>query len=297
MENMPVTKALSIADCAHDEYWLRDLIYEDPSILGLGDLQTVMKEKTQSTGGRLDLLLKNPSDDSMYEVEIQLGKTDESHIIRCIEYWDNEKRRWPKRSHTAVLVAEEINRRFFNVVHILSMAVPIVGIQANIVQVGETTALHFTKVIDSYEELEEEESSQPIFTEKHWEENYPAALGCAHWYRELLNKFYEDIPTKYFEDYISLTVGGIARVWINKRKNDRAFIEVKYVEEDFAEAVDYLNTEGIAFGTKANKFLTFNVSHRQLKEKQTAHEWLIQRLAPQNVIKSKSQQITPADVK
>ena len=101
----------------------------DPSILGLGDLQPVMKEKTQSQGGRLDLLLKD-DDDTMYEVEIQLEETNPSHIIRTIEYWDNEKKRWPSRSHKAVLVAEKINSRFFNVVQLLSKAVPIIGIQA-----------------------------------------------------------------------------------------------------------------------------------------------------------------------
>src|SRR5208283_4776247 len=114
-------------ECGGNEFWLRDMIYKDPSILGLGELQAVMKEKTQSSGGRLDLLLKDSTDDSMYEVELQLGATDESHIIRTIEYWDNEKRRWPNRSHTAVLVAEEITSRFFNVVQLLSRAVPIIG--------------------------------------------------------------------------------------------------------------------------------------------------------------------------
>ena len=288
MGSMPIAKVLSIAECGHDEYWLRDMIYEDPSILGLGDLQAVMKEKTQSQGGRLDLLLKNPADDSMYEVELQLGPTDESHIIRCIEYWDNEKKAWPKRTHTAVLVAEEITSRFFNVVHLLSMGVPIIGIQANIVQIGETPALHFTKVIDSYEEPEEEETHQQTYDEKHWVNNYPGTLECARWYKDLLKAFYGEIPTKHFESYISLTVGGIARVWVNRRKNDRALVEVKYVEQDFAEAVDHLNKEGIAFGTRSNKFLTFNANLQQLKDKQAAHEWLAQRLAPQHIVKSKS---------
>jgi hypothetical protein len=171
-------------------------------------------------------------------------------------------------------------------VHLLSMAVPIIGIQAIIVQAGDTTALHFTKVIDSYEEPEEE-GPQQTYDEKHWVDNYPGTLECARWYRELLKKFYGGIPTKYFESYISLTVGGIARVWVNRRKNDRALIEVKYAQEDFAGAVDYLNKEGIAFGTRSNKYLTFNVNQLQLKEKQAAHEWLIERLAPEYVVKSK----------
>jgi len=81
MDEVPTTKVLSIRECGHDEYWLRDKIYEDPAILRLGDLQSISKERTQSQGGRLDLLLKDPEDDSMFEVELQLGPTDETHII------------------------------------------------------------------------------------------------------------------------------------------------------------------------------------------------------------------------
>jgi hypothetical protein len=244
-----------------------------------------MKEKIQSQGGRLDLLLKNPEDDSMFEVELQLGATDESHIIRTIEYWDNEKRRWPNRSHTAVLVAEEITNRFFNVVHLLSMAVPIIGIQANIVQVGEVQGLNFTKIIDSYQEPEEEETPQQAYDEKHWIDNYPGTLDCARWYRALLEKLYNDVPTKYFESYISLSVGGTARVWVTKRKNDRAFIELKHGEENFQEAVDYLNKEGVSFNMRSGKYLTFNVNVQQLKDRAAIHEWLTSRLSPKNLRK------------
>ena len=283
MCQIKTTTVFKIADCYHNESWLQDRIYEDPSILGLGDLQALTKEMTLSQGGRLDLLLKNPSDDSMYEVELQLGATDESHIIRTIEYWDANKKRWPKRSHTAVLVAEEITNRFFNVVHLLSMAVPIIGIQANIVQIGDAKALHFTKVIDSYEEPEEKEPTQTSYDEKHWVDNYPGTLDCARWYRDLLARFYGDIPTKYFESYISFTVGGIARAWVNKRKNDRALIEVKYVEQDITEATDQLNKEGVAFGVTSNKHLTFNVNLQQLKDRNLVHEWVVERLAPRHL--------------
>jgi hypothetical protein len=93
MDDIAIAKILTIRECGHDEYWLRDKIFEDPAILGLGDLQAVLKEKTQAQGGRLDLLLKNPEDDSMFEVELQLGATDESHIIRTIEYGDGQHRR------------------------------------------------------------------------------------------------------------------------------------------------------------------------------------------------------------
>jgi len=54
----------------------------------LGDLIVKDKERIQPGAGRLDLLLQDPDTNLRYEVEIQLGKTDESHIIRTIEYWD-----------------------------------------------------------------------------------------------------------------------------------------------------------------------------------------------------------------
>lgn len=48
--------------------------------------------KKQSSGGQLDIQSKDLSDNSMYEVEVILGEIDSSHIIRAIEYWDNEKK-------------------------------------------------------------------------------------------------------------------------------------------------------------------------------------------------------------
>jgi hypothetical protein len=281
-----VTTVLKLKDCGHDEFWLRDRIYDDPSILGLGDLRPVLKERIQSKGGRLDLLLTDPSDDSMFEVELQLGDTDPSHIIRTIEYWDNEKRRWPNRSHTAVLVAERITNRFYNVVQLLSKAIPIVGIQANIVQAGEVKALHFTTMIDSYQEPEVEEDFQPA-TEKYWLENHPAARECSRWYRELLARFSGDVRERLCKTMITTYVDGAVRVAVFPKKNDRAVVTVeKLSEEELAEAA-YLNNQNVLF-TNKNGFLRFEVNVQQLQEKHAAHEWIAQRLAPQPVTKGMS---------
>lgn len=151
--------AVSIRDAGYDEYWLQDQIWSNPAILGLGDLDALNKELRQTSGGRLDLLLKDPQDDSMYEVEVMLGETDETHIIRTIEYWDNEKRRWPQRQHFAVLVAEQITRRFFNVIHILSHCVPIIAIQVALIEVNGVKSLFFTKILDTFEEIDDGSST------------------------------------------------------------------------------------------------------------------------------------------
>ena len=132
-----IAQFISIREAGFDEYWLQNQIFENPACLGLGELEAIAKERQQSSGGRLDILLKNSEDDSMYEVEVMLGETDETHIIRTIEYWDNEKRKWPQRQHFAVLVAEHINRRFFNVIHLLSHSIPIIAIQATLLAAYE----------------------------------------------------------------------------------------------------------------------------------------------------------------
>ncbi len=75
-----------------NEKWLQDRIAEDPTILGLGEVVLIDRERPQERAGRLDLLLSSPEQDRRYEVELMLGATDESHIIRCIEYWDIERR-------------------------------------------------------------------------------------------------------------------------------------------------------------------------------------------------------------
>ncbi|MGO9200975.1 MAG: hypothetical protein ACLQM8_10620 [Limisphaerales bacterium] len=201
-----VSKTLSIRDCGYDEHWLQDQIAKDPSILGLGDLEVVRREKQQSSGGKLDILLKDPENDTMYEVEVMLGATDESHIIRTIEYWDIEKRRWPQRQHFAVLVAEDVTRRFFNVVQLLSLSIPIIAIQANVIEANGTRILHFAKVLDAYEEPEDEpRDGGEVRDESWWCKHAASTLDTAKALRTVVSPVYNDrIELIYTLGYISL---------------------------------------------------------------------------------------------
>ena len=131
-----------------DERWLQERIAENPKILGLGDLVLKDKERTQPRAGRLDLLLQDPDSLRRYEVEVQLGNTDESHIIRTIEYWDIERRRYPHYEHCGVIVAENVTGRFLNVIGLFNGFVPLIAIQLQAVKVDEKIGLIFTRVLD-----------------------------------------------------------------------------------------------------------------------------------------------------
>lgn len=81
-------------------------------------------------------------------MEIQLGATDESHIIRTLEYWDNERRRFPQYEHIAVIVAQEITCRFRNVNTLFNQAVPLIAIQMSTLDVEGVLTLYATRVLD-----------------------------------------------------------------------------------------------------------------------------------------------------
>jgi hypothetical protein len=132
-----------------NEKWVQERIEEHPEILDLeGDVTVVQKERTQSKGGRLDLLLKDQETGRRYTFELQLGVVDESHIIRAIEYWDNEKRRYPEIDHCCIICAETINARFLNVISLFNRQIPLIALQVKAIRIGENVTLTFTKVLD-----------------------------------------------------------------------------------------------------------------------------------------------------
>src|SRR5215207_1219297 len=154
-----------------NERWVQQIIADDPAILGLGDLILKDKERIQPRAGRLDLLLQDAETNRRYEVEVQLGKTDESHIIRTIEYWDIERKRYPQYDHCAVIIAEDITSRFLNVISLFNGSIPLIAIQMGAVRIGETVSLMFTTVMDQLTLglVDEDEEVQEVTDRGYWE--------------------------------------------------------------------------------------------------------------------------------
>ncbi len=154
-----------------DERWVQERIAEDPSLLGLGDLILKDKERIQPHAGRLDLLCQDAEASKRYEIEVQLGKTDEAHIIRTIEYWDLERRRYPQYEHTAVIVAEDITARFLNVISLFNGQIPLVAIQMQALELNEQISLVFTTVLSEMRLglVDEDEEVAEVTDRAYWE--------------------------------------------------------------------------------------------------------------------------------
>jgi hypothetical protein len=256
METVQIVQALSIRDKGFDEIWLQGQIYENPACLGLGDLEGLMRERRQSSGGRLDILLKDPTDDTMYEVEVMLGETDETHIIRTIEYWDVEKRRWPQRQHFAVLVAEHINRRFFNVIHLLSNSIPIIAIQVSLLESSGKKSLFFTKVLDTYEEIEDGTSVDDTkYDESFWLNKSKWTLETAKTLVGVAADVFTEPALHFVKNYIAISVAGNNYLWLRKRSMNKSLLRFNIAETMQDEAIALLDGSNISYVQKSQAFL------------------------------------------
>lgn len=219
------------------EKWVQKIIAEDPSILGLGDIELKDIERKQPRAGRLDFLFQDENN-RRYCVEVQLGKTDESHIIRTIEYWDLERKRYPQYEHVAVIVAEDITSRFLNVISLFNGHIPIVAIQMSAFKINENSiGLNFVKVLDetALQTYDDDENSQTMVDRAYWENK--ASKYTLEIADSLLGIIQEeidsDIRLKYNKFYIGLERMGLANNFITfKPRKDHLIVQPRLEKND-----------------------------------------------------------------
>ena len=118
-------------------------LVEDPTILGLGDLYL---RRTSSYPGHDGLLLEDRVGAILYVVELQLGATDDRHVIRVAERWAQERKRHPRNQCFAVLVAEQITPRYLNILRLITRAVPMVVMEMQMSEAAGIATLEFARV-------------------------------------------------------------------------------------------------------------------------------------------------------
>ena len=253
-----------------NENWLQERIAENPQILGLGELDLVERERKQKSG-RLDLLLANYQTNERFEVEIMLGQTDESHIIRSIEYWDIEKRRYPQYDHCAVLVAEDITSRFLNVLSLFNGHIPMIIIQLNALQVDDKIVLNFVKIMDRFS-LRRDDEAEIKGTEtnrSYWESRATKkTVGMADDLLELINAHSETKQQlNYNKYYIGLSDGIKSRnfIYFQPRKQyTHVYIEI----DDKEEWVRTLDEVGISASPQKTHLQVTLTPEQLAKEKE-----------------------------
>lgn len=268
----------------HTEKWLQEIIANSPEVLGLGEITLREAERRQLNGGRLDLLFDDEAAKVRYTVELQLGATDEAHIIRTIEYWDNERSRNPHIDHVAVIVAEDITTRFLNVISLFNKSIPLIAIQLSAIEVAEALTINCVKVLD-------------LSTSMGWEDDNTAATPTdrSYWLRKsspqtvatadkVLTIVHEELGEKhlalnYTKHYIGLASAGVANNFISMVPRKQNLIlrlrlprteEVTEIIEQSLELTSYDNRWGL---------YQVRVTDRDLTDSADALRELIRRAA------------------
>lgn len=283
MQSFKYARAKELSIKSHpevNEAWVRDKIVEDPSILGLGDLEVKDVERMHPKAGRLDILLENPESGKRYEVELMLGATDESHIIRCLEYWDIERKRYPQYDHCAVIVAEDVTSRFLNVISLFNGFIPIIAVKMTALQIDEHLILQFVKVVDELTLGEDDTNPyEPAADRQYWEERgSKSSVSIADDCLGILREISPSLELKYNRHYIGLADKGIVHNFVTFRpKKEFARVIAKIAQADsWVERLEDADLVVLEGGRKRGK-LVFRLKkgdvqkhHELLKELFTA---------------------------
>ena len=262
-----------------NERWLQDIIAEDPSIIGLGDVILKDKERIHHGAGRLDLLLQDADGNERYEVEIQLGATDESHIIRTIEYWDIERKRYPQYNHTAIIIAEDITSRFLNVISLFNGSIPLMAIQVNAIETSDGVGLHFTKVLDVQQLglVDEDEEVFEITNRDYWlKRGTPETVAIADKLLTYILEFDSDAELNYNKFYIGLKINGRSKNYaIFRPKKNYLILEIKIPETE--ENDEIINQAEITTLNYAKRYGCYRlrINEKELSEKSTTLKQLL----------------------
>lgn len=277
---MEFRKAKPVSLKTHDVYneqWLQAQISEDPGLLGLGDLIVKDIERRQPRAGRLDLLLSDPETHTRYEVEVQLGATDESHIIRTVEYWDIEKSRYPQYEHVAVIVAEDITSRFLNVINLFNKAIPLIAVQLRALDVGGVLTISPTTVLDLVRVGTEEEDEPGQATDRsYWiSRGSPATVAVVDEILALVNEVTPGMALKYNKYYVGLTRGGIVDNFIYFRpRRENTIVDFRIPRDDEVTAlIDDSGVDSLEYDKRYGQYRL-----RLTKKDVTAHRELLLEL-------------------
>jgi len=219
-----------------------------------------------------------------------LGPTDPSHIIRTIEYWDIERRRYPAYDHIAVLVAEQVTARFLNVMMLFAGSIPIIAIQLNALRVGNQVVLDFVKVLDQRQLREDDTAdvggaAEPDVDRSTWEARVgPTMMKVCDRIAQIANEIADPkLELKYKKGRVALSVpGSFFNVLALSPK--KTFIRIRFRVTDPEAWVKRLSEAGVETELKDGTLVLVRLRHGDFD----THEDLLRELIHQ-AIKEKAE--------
>ncbi|QED23453.1 hypothetical protein [Candidatus Deianiraea vastatrix] len=227
---MQILNTISLKDKKISEINVQDIIKNDPSVLGFGKL--VSKDFERITDfGRIDLILADNTDEDIeirYIVEIQLGEMDTSHIIRAIEYWEDQRRKFPSIIHFPVIIAEKVTGRYFNVINLFRQhKIPISIIEINAFDISGQIGVNFNTIFGP--QFENDDKDAIVVDRNFWQEksNKENLILMDEIFVKLKSEITENIALKYNKNYIGITLNNTPFNFICFRPK-KSFVKLQF---------------------------------------------------------------------
>jgi hypothetical protein len=114
----------TVTDLGKDESFLKGWLEEQPSRLGLGELE-VGESATDDAFVLTD-------DERCFSVDVQLGEMEASRGFQVLDNWARNRALHPDRTHVAVLVTEVMSDRYQTTFETLSEHLPLVVVELQV---------------------------------------------------------------------------------------------------------------------------------------------------------------------
>jgi hypothetical protein len=270
------SEIVSLRSIGWDEKLVQQYLADNPEVLGrcmASDLEFVGKEIYEPRGGRLDLLFQDSKEGTRYCVELMLGALDESHFVRAIEYWDEERTKSSRYDHVAVMIAEEVAGRFSNLFALIAKTIPVVAFKVVAVRVEERVALQFIKVLDFTDHRTDQESISSVYegvakTREEWvKESSKEAIKAVDEFNGYVQSIVPDLVVTHNKHHIAIGTTAQNFAWHRPRKKEPySYFEVLVGRDNIDEIKRELGKIGKTYKStyKENK-LIFELHTSDLK--------------------------------
>ncbi len=135
MTNIVSGVVSTITDLGKDEAFLQGWLKEQPSRLGLGEL-----EVTEGVADEDDRSFAATDDDHCFSVDVQLGEMEASRGFQVLDNWARNRVQHPDKTHVAVLVTEAVSDRYETTLQTLAEHLPLVVVELQVWK-GENEAI------------------------------------------------------------------------------------------------------------------------------------------------------------
>jgi hypothetical protein len=232
----------------------------------------VFSQRKYKKAGRGDLILLDEENSILYSAELMLDEIDESHIVRCVDYWLTETRKPSNKdwSVVAVLAAESIREsRWFPVIEFLSQKMPLTVLEVTALRVSGHTTLTFTKFFDGQDQLEQveggDEDSGRIDVDKgYWAGKRPGEIiRVAESLARIFRSPNKQLRVTYLQGFWGFALGEKPRNFVTISPKQK-FVNVRVRIRDTESWIERLRKAGFEItGGTPGKSVRFRVTdHR-----------------------------------